>query len=111
MRTDEILLLKVLKVKELTTRGHSGDSDLTERVLEADPEYVKKSMRNICAFISPQLFDEINALSNVLSLSKRQIVEMALADFTDKAHKIIKDVDPFPSSEDPFSSVEESQEC
>jgi hypothetical protein len=100
MRTDETLLLQALKIKELTHKGSSGP-DLVERLLDANPEEAKKSMRNICAFISPQLFDDVNGLSNVLELSKRQIVEMALLDFIEKAHKIIKEVDPFPV--DPFS--------
>lgn len=96
MRTDETLLLQALKIKQLATRGYSGPESLLDRVLESNPEEAKKSMRNICAFISPQLFDDVNGLSNVLEISKRQIVEMALLDFMEKAHKIIKEVDPFP---------------
>lgn len=103
MRTDETLLLQALKIKELTHKGFSSPNgvDLVDRLIESNPEEAKKSMRNICAFISPQLFDDVNGLSNVLELSKRQIVEMALLDFIEKAHKIIKEVDPFPV--DPFS--------
>lgn len=108
MRTDETLLLQALKVKQLTTRGYSGPDSLLDRVLESNPEEAKKSMRNICAFISPELFDDVNGLSNVLELSKRQIVEMALLDFMEKAHKIIKEVDPFPDQIDPLSTSEEA---
>lgn len=95
MRTDETLLLQVLKVKELSTRGHSGP-DLIDRLIDDNQDDVKKSLRNICAFISPALFDDITGICNVLDLSKRQVVEMALLDFVEKAHKIIKEVDPFP---------------
>jgi len=95
MRTDEILLLQALKFKQLSHQGFSGP-DLVERVLEANPEEAKKSMRNICAFISPELFQEIEEIRNLLEFSKRQIVEMALLDFVEKAKKIVADNDIFP---------------
>jgi len=99
MRTDETVLLQVLKFKQLQTKGHSLGDDLIGRMIESDPE-VKQKLRNICAFISPELFEKIESLSNFLELSKREIVEMALQDFVEKANKIVRDVDPFPSEED-----------
>lgn len=95
MRTDEILLLQALKFKQLSHHGFSGP-DLVERVLEANPEEAKKSMRNICAFISPELFQEIEEIRSLLEFSKRQIVEMALLDFVEKAKKIVADNNIFP---------------
>ena len=97
MRTEEILLLKALKVKELYTKGHSGDFDPVELLSVAEPELAKKMTRNICAFISHELFNEIEELGQLLSITKRQIIEMALIDFRQKANKIIGEVDPFPA--------------
>jgi hypothetical protein len=97
MRTDDTLLLQALKLKELNTRGFSG-GDLIERLLDSNPEAAKK-MRNICAFITPELFDEVEGVCNLLSLSKRQVIEMALVDFMEKATKIINDNDAFPGQE------------
>lgn len=99
MRTDETLLLQVLKFKQLNTKGHSLGHDLIGRMVEEHPE-VKEKMRNICAFITPELFGQIENLGNLLELSKREIVEMALLDFVEKANKVIREVDPMPSQED-----------
>lgn len=104
MRTDETLLLQVLKFKQLNTRGHSLGHDLIGRMIEDQPE-VKEKMRNICAFISPELFEKIENLGNFLELSKREIVEMALMDFVEKANKIVEQVDPFPKVADFVASI------
>lgn len=99
MRTDETLLLQVLKFKQLNTKGHSLGTDFLGRMIESQPE-VKEKMRNICAFISPELFEKVENLSGFLELSKREIVEMALLDFVEKANKIVEEVNPFPSDEE-----------
>ena len=104
MRTDETLLLQVLKFKQLNTRGHSLGHDLVGRMIEDQPE-VKEKMRNICAFITPELFEKIEGLGNILELSKREIVEMALLDFVDKANKVVEEVDPFSALQSFVSSV------
>jgi hypothetical protein len=104
MRTDETLLLQVLKFKQLNTKGHSLGHDLVDRMIEDQPE-VKEKMRNICAFISPELFEKIESLGNFLELSKREIVEMALLDFVEKANKIVEEVDPFSGLEGFVASV------
>jgi len=99
MNTHETLLLQVLKFKQLNTRGHSLGHDAVGRMIESEPE-VKEKMRNICAFIAPELFEKIENLSGFLELSKREIVEMALLDFVEKANKIVEEVNPFPSDEE-----------
>jgi hypothetical protein len=91
MRSDETLLLQALKLKQLGDNGYTGDGDLVEHLALQNPEAAKEKMRNICAFISPQLFDDVNQVCSILSLSKRQIVEMALIDLMEKAHKIINE--------------------
>lgn len=99
MRTDDTLLLQALKLKELNTRGYSGP-DLIDHFIESHPA-VKEKLRNICAFISPEMFANVQGVCNLLSLSKREVVEMALADFLDKADKIMEDVGAFPSQVEP----------
>ena len=98
MRTDDTLRLQALKLKELNTRGYSG-GDLIEQLLEANPEQAKAKMRNICAFITPEMFDQVEGVCNLLSLSKRQVIEMALTDFLEKADKIVEDTGAFPGQE------------
>ena len=91
MRSNEILLLQALKLKQLGDRGHSGDVDLIEQLASQNPEYAKEKMRNICAFITPEMFDDVSQVCDILSLSKRELIEMALVDVLEKAHNIIDD--------------------
>jgi len=93
MNTDEILTLKALQLK--STISGSGNSDLVDHVIAAHPDEMKKSLRNICAFITPQLFERVESVCSNLQMSKRQVVEMALVDFMDKVDSIMTKVDPF----------------
>lgn len=99
MRTDETLLLQALKLKQLGSTGHSADGDLIEQLLLQNPDAAKEKMRNICAFITPELFDQVANVCNILSLSKRQVVEMALVDLMQKANKIINDTEALKAFE------------
>lgn len=95
MNTDQKLMLQALKIKELNTRGFSSTSgDLIGNLIETQEE-LKGKMKNICAFISPELFSDVEDLGNLLDLSKRQIVEMALLDFINKAQAVIQEVNVF----------------
>lgn len=89
MRSNETLLLQALKLKQLGQKGYSGDFDLIEHITQANPESAKEKMRNICAFISNELFDDVTSVCTTLSLSKRELIEMALVDVLEKAHKVI----------------------
>lgn len=96
MNSRDKLLLQVLKLKELNTQGFTGDGDLVGQVIEQDEAQAKAKMKNLCAYISPVLFDEVNQVGELLSLSKRQIVEMAVIDFLAKAHAVIEEVGAMP---------------
>lgn len=99
MNTDQTLLLQALKAKQLQTQGFTGPGDLLGQLIEGQ-EQVKAKMHNICAFITPDLFRDIENVAGILDLSKRQIVEMALVDFVAKANAVIGQVDVFESSSD-----------
>lgn len=88
MKSEEILMLQALKLKKLNTRGYDG-MDLVQHLVDQNEE-AKTKLRNICAFISPQLFEEINSLTNLLDLSKREFVEMALQDLVAKSHAVLE---------------------
>ena len=98
MRTDDTLRLQALKLKELNTRGWSG-GDLVDQLLEQNPEAAAEKMRNICAFITPELFSQVEGICSLLSLSKRQVVEMALVDFVARADQILEETGAFPDQE------------
>ena len=93
MKSDEILTLKALQLKSTMTRA--GNSDLVDHVIAQNPDAVKSALRNICAFISPELFEQVEIACNNFELSKRQVVEMALIDFMEKVDSIMDKVDPF----------------
>ena len=88
MKSEEILMLQALKLKKLNTRGYDG-MDLVQHLVDQNEE-AKTKLRNICAFISPELFEEINSLTNLLALSKREFVEMALQDLVAKSHAVLE---------------------
>ena len=88
MISEEILMLQALKLKKLNTRGYDG-MDLVQHLVDQNEE-AKTKLRNICAFISPELFEEINSLTNLLDLSKREFVEMALQDLVAKSHAVLE---------------------
>jgi hypothetical protein len=91
MKTEEILKLQALKLKKKLLDGASDRAEgLPVWMLDAEPS--SDSVRNICALISAPLFEEIERLSGVLSMSKRRFVELALRDFAQKANQAIEGV-------------------
>ena len=89
MKSEEMLMLQALKLKKLNSKGFDGP-DLVEQLILQNPDAAKEKLRNICAFISPDLFSEIDSLCNLLDLSKREFVEMALVDLVAKAQAVIQ---------------------
>lgn len=94
MKSDDLLRLKALELKQLQYNGMSGD--MLERVIEQNPGVQRK---NVCAFVSEELFEQVDNLCTVLSLSKRQFVEAALVDMVAKSNAILAEVQPFGAEE------------
>jgi len=91
MNTKEILTLQALKFKkDLLNGAQDIPSDAPAWMRDVDPG--TDDTRNICALISVPLFEEINHLCSVLSMSKRRFVELALRDLAEKAVQAIEDV-------------------
>lgn len=94
MTPSDTIRLQALKLKELNTRNMSLSisEHLIESAVKQDPD--QKELRNICALISTGLFKQVEDLCNMLDLSKRVFVEMALSEFITKANAIVLEVDP-----------------
>lgn len=92
MNPSDTLRLQALKLKQMTTQGSDFPETMIEMAIQQNPE--QKEFRNICALISAPLFAEVEGLANMLQLSKRRIVEMALIEFMAKAGDIINEVNP-----------------
>lgn len=91
MKTNEILTLQALKFKRNLLAGASDLPDGAPAWM-ANSDSGGDNTRNICALISIPLFEEIERLSSVLSMSKRRFVELALRDLAEKANDAIEGV-------------------
>ena len=93
METNEILKLQALKYKAEVMKDHPGLEQL-----DGEPDWMYEGLdtsgetRNICGMVPLSLFDEINRVSGILSISKRRVVEMALRDFAINATKALDEV-------------------
>ena len=97
MNFDELVQMKALQLKQHFTSGCSTDMvDHLTRDASSD-DLVKAKLRNICALVSDDLFTQVEGLCSLLSMSKRQFVEMSLINAVSKAEDIIETVAPFPS--------------
>ena len=88
MNTEEILTLQALKFKQELLNGEQ-DLPTDAPAWMRDVDIGNDDTRNICALISVPLFEEINSLCSVLSMSKRRFAELALRDMAEKATKAI----------------------
>jgi hypothetical protein len=96
MNFDETIRLQSLKLKELNTRGSNFADKLIDMAL-ADPAQTSQlPLKNICAMVTQQMFDEVDGLCQLLDISKRSFVEMALRQALDNAASIVNEVQPFP---------------
>ena len=92
MTLEELVTLKALKRKQLTTEG----SDFSELMIE---QILMKSdgdeFRNVCAHVSIPLADELDELCKSLDISKRRFIEGALIDAVKRTNVIISQLKPF----------------
>lgn len=88
MKTNELLTLQALKFKKALLAGHTDLDDNAPAWMSDSAE----KTRNICAFISVPMSEEIDRLCSVLSISKRRFVELALRDMAEKANGVIEGV-------------------
>jgi hypothetical protein len=81
---DETVLVKVLE-RKLNT-----DSDpIVEHLYENNEGQVP--IRNICAKITADLYDQISDYCNLLGISKRRFIEAALIAALDRVEQIIRE--------------------
>jgi hypothetical protein len=78
------------------------DSDkLLDSVLESSGhDEIKKKFKNVCAMLSEPLVNRLENTLGILSISKREFIEMALIEALDKADKVMDEfgIDDFIES-------------
>ena len=93
MKTSEVLHLQALKMKrEVLAMNPEIEHDDCTPLWQRDTYDTAGETRNICAMIPVSLFNEIERLSDVLRISKRAMVEMAIRDLAVNANKALDDV-------------------
>lgn len=86
--------------------GHAVDGQFVPaQTLE---EICPIPLRNVCAKLSVELVDRLDNALGVLSMSKREFIEMAIIEALDEVDKVLQDVDAFEYVEG--RSIEEGRE-
>lgn len=88
MNFDEVIQLQALKLKALNSG--QGLSSVVDRLAEEAPQ-----LRQMCAKVSPELYDRLEQVCGVLDMSKRQFIEGAVADALDRAVAIVEKTGAF----------------
>jgi hypothetical protein len=86
MKFEEVIQLQALKLKAMNSYG-SVPSSVVDDMAEASPQ-----LRQMCAKVSPHLYDELENVCNLLDMSKRQFIEGAVADALARAKETIEKV-------------------
>ena len=81
---------KLIQYKALSQVYGATGGRMIDHFAKQDPEELEKmKMRNVCALISVPLFDRLEQLCGVLSISKREFIEAALIEALNQADKIV----------------------
>jgi hypothetical protein len=85
MNLDEILRLQVLKLKS----SQAGRGSFLEAAFEQ--EEAGMPVRQMCAKVSHELYEEVDNVCGFLDMSKREFIEAAVVEAVKRAHHIIRE--------------------
>lgn len=94
MKFDELVRMKALQLKAQYS-GQSLMELVGEHQLELPEVQKDLKLRQVCAMVTPGLFQKLEATCDSLSISKREFITMALSEAIDQAETIVAEVDPF----------------
>lgn len=80
MRLDEMIQLGTLKLKA-EIDGQNTEAIFGDRLFDEH----RDKLRNVCALISPALFDALEDVCQKLSVTKRQFIEAVIVEGVEKA--------------------------
>ena len=96
---------KLIQYKALDRIYGVNDPDfLLSMAVDQQPAMIEKQMRNVCALIAVELFDELESMCSLLDITKRRFIEAAISEALDRATRIVTDEGVF----DHFQSLSES---
>lgn len=82
---DETIQLQVLKLKSLVTDGIRGP--ILDQLLDESGE--SSRVRQMCAKVSVEMIEDLDAVVTLLDMSKREFIEAAVLQALIRAHEII----------------------
>lgn len=97
MNTRETLILKALECKKLHNGADNGR--FVDALLDQNPEAAEALTKNVCARLPIGLVEDMEGLSNLIDLNKREMITLALIDFLDKAKATLDEFDAWPKGE------------
>lgn len=86
MTFDELIRYKALNFKY--THDNQGFIDMAAEGRLGEHNI---PMKNVCAMITQELFDDLTSVCGLLDISKRSFIEGALIEALQKAHKVMDD--------------------
>lgn len=86
MNLNELLRFKALNFKYV----HENQA-LTDMALEGRLGEIDIPLKNVCAMVTQELFDDLTNVCGLLDISKRLFIEKALIDAIQMAHKVMDD--------------------
>jgi hypothetical protein len=94
MQPSQFIQFKALQLK-MTVEGSSPS--LFDSILEnpVNSEALKSDFRNVCALIHQLQFQRLEEVCDLLDLSKRSVIVMALDHFFPLVDSIVSEVKPF----------------
>lgn len=98
MNTRETLILKVLECKKL--HNGAGTDRFVDAILDKNPEAADALTKNVCARLPIGLVEDLEGLTNLLDMNKREIITLAVRDFLDKAKATLDEFDAWPKGEE-----------
>lgn len=109
MTPSQVVQLQALKLKA-TIEGNQPS--LIDSVLNnpANQEALKKDFRNVCALLHARQFEQLESICELLSLSKREVITLALSDFLPRARAIVSEIDPFEHESHVDAAIEAAQQ-
>lgn len=93
---------QLVQYKALDRMYGVNDSDFLFEAAMSNPEnaeQVKANLRNVCALISVELFNDLEGICGLLDMTKRKFIENALIFAIDEANIVIREtglLDRFP---------------
>jgi hypothetical protein len=99
MNFEEFLLMQALKAKD--RNSPSGlDSEMSDSLIDDAVDNKRIPTRNLCASVSPQMFDKVDFVCDLLYMSKRRFIEECIVEGLKKADKVFAQVELFTNEKE-----------